>query len=365
MSKKIINTPQLGVNDLSAEIIEWLISDGQEILIGDLLCTIETTKTVVDIESDANGYVKLLVPEGTEVKINQPICIIYSSLNEYKKYSDIDSKSLQKSIEPESLVVTKKAQKLIDANDIDINQHFKSGIVKEKDVVKLIDSLGKDFNEINIIARKNNIFIYGASQGGYTALEALRLNGNNDEIIGFIDDDIQKCGKKSYGLPVSSPSQIEAYEKKEHLHVFIAIANSSLRENKTRWAKKNGIIVITVRHPNTYISPSAKIGNGCYIKAGAVIDSNTIIGDGCIIDNNATIAHDNKIGKFCHLAPGVSLGSNIVVGDKSIIGIGSSISTGIIIGANNIISVGSAVTINTPPHSILEGAPAKIIGRTK
>lgn len=365
MSKRIINTPQLGVNDITAEIFNWFVTNGQEINIGDILCTIETTKISIEIESDCHGFIKLLVPENSDVEINQPICIIYSSLDEFEKLSNADFISFQKSNELETLTITKKAQMLIDSNNIDIHKHFKNGLIKEKDINDLIDSFKKDVYEIKFCEGKKNILIYGASQGGYTAMEALRLGDDNNEIIGFIDDDIQKPGKKYFGLPVFNSSQIEIFNGKENLYIFIAISISSVREKKLLWATGNGLKIITVQHPNSFVSPSAKIGLGCHIKSGAIIDSNTIIGEGCIIDNNTSIAHDNTIGKFCHLAPGVSLGSNIKIGDYSILGIGSSFSTGITIGASNIISVGSAVTINTESHSILEGNPAKIIGKTK
>jgi len=365
MRKTIINAPQLGVNDLFGTIVDWTVTDGQEIEIGEIICSIETTKATIDIKSDVHGIVKLLVTEGDEVEINQPICIVYSTLDDFNVFSETDFNSLQKSKIDEMLLITKKAQKLIDKYSININKYIKAGIVKEKDIIELVETLEANSYEINFIKGKKNILIYGASQGGYTAIEALKLNDSNNEIIGFIDDDVKKQNKKLYEIPVFSSSQINACGFKKKLYVFIAIAKHIIRKKKTSWAEDNQLVLITVKHPNSFVSPSAVIGKGCHIKSGAVIDSNTIIEEGCIIDNNTTIAHDNHVGKFCHLAPGVVLGSNINIGDNSIIGIGSSISTNITIGKNNIISVGSAVTINTPPNSILEGTPAKIIGKTK
>ena len=34
----------------------WLVNEGEEVVKGQHLCTIETTKTTLDIESDYNGY---------------------------------------------------------------------------------------------------------------------------------------------------------------------------------------------------------------------------------------------------------------------------------------------------------------------
>ena len=55
------------------------------------------------------------------------------------------------------------------------------------------------------------------------------------------------------------------------------------------------------------IAASAKIGQGCYIGAYAVIGDNAEIGDGCIIEPHAVIGHDCKIGTGCRIGSGASI----------------------------------------------------------
>ena len=49
---KEIKVPQVGPNDLTVTIIEWNVKEHDFINKGHLICTIETTKSTFDIESD-------------------------------------------------------------------------------------------------------------------------------------------------------------------------------------------------------------------------------------------------------------------------------------------------------------------------
>ncbi|MCI5059728.1 MAG: UDP-3-O-(3-hydroxymyristoyl)glucosamine N-acyltransferase [Alphaproteobacteria bacterium] len=58
-----------------------------------------------------------------------------------------------------------------------------------------------------------------------------------------------------------------------------------------------------------HVHPSAKIGEGCIIEAGAVIGENVEIGAHCRIDANATVTHA-IIGSHTRLYPGARIGQD-------------------------------------------------------
>ena len=109
----------------------------------------------------------------------------------------------------------------------------------------------------------------------------------------------------------------------------MAIAGGAIRLKKKSFLEESGVELINVIHPSAFLAPSVQLGVGNYVKARAVIETNTRVGDCCIIDNGAILAHDNVIEDGCHIAPGVSLGSSITVGARTINGIGASVSTGV------------------------------------
>ncbi len=75
-----------------------------------------------------------------------------------------------------------------------------------------------------------------------------------------------------------------------------------------------------------FISPSAKIGEDCYIGAFAYIGDNVVIGDGCEIHPHTTIEDNAKIGSHCILYAHVTiyhdcqLGQNVTIHAGSVIG---------------------------------------------
>ncbi len=84
--------------------------------------------------------------------------------------------------------------------------------------------------------------------------------------------------------------------------------------------KKTGI------DPLAFISPTAKIGDGCYIGAFAYIGDDVEIGEGCQIYPHATIYDKAKLGNACTVYPNVSiyhdcrLGNNVTIHSGSVIG---------------------------------------------
>jgi len=73
MAKPII-MPKLGMAMEEGVIIEWLISEGDKVAVGDVIAQIETDKTTMELECDVTGTVlKILYPNETTVAVTLPI----------------------------------------------------------------------------------------------------------------------------------------------------------------------------------------------------------------------------------------------------------------------------------------------------
>ena len=77
--------------------------------------------------------------------------------------------------------------------------------------------------------------------------------------------------------------------------------------------------------PHAHIHPSAKIGNGCFVGAGVVIEANVVIGDGCWIEPNVVIGRSVQLGQKCRVGANASI-------SHAIIGMGTRIYPGARIG---------------------------------
>lgn len=358
-----IKIPQLGVNDEFANLVEWYFKDKDHINVGDIICTIETSKAAVDLVAEREGYLRILVETDNEVRIKDAIAVIAEE-KEIDLLSLLPQKQLDRSEEKEisckdeikviKVKATGKARILAAENNIDLSLIKKKGIIREKDVMNFMSS-SKD---------RVVVAIYGAGKGGKTYKEAIELSGQF-KVGCFLDDHERLIDKEFEGIKVKCGSNLNKLKEEGYFGVACAIASAKLRREMIDRLEEAGLEYINLIHPHTFIAHSVKLGKGNFIKAGVIIDTDTVIGNACIIDNNVTIAHDNIIEDGCHLAPGVTLGSSIRIEENSIIGIGSSISTKINIGKNVIISVGSSVTMDIEDNSIVEGVPGKIIGKRK
>ena len=72
-------------------------------------------------------------------------------------------------------------------------------------------------------------------------------------------------------------------------------------------------------HPLAFIDPTAKMGEGCYVEAFAVVGANAVVGSGTQIYAHATIGEGVKVGDDCIIYPNVSIYHDCVVGNRVIL----------------------------------------------
>jgi sugar O-acyltransferase (sialic acid O-acetyltransferase NeuD family) len=125
-------------------------------------------------------------------------------------------------------------------------------------------------------------------------------------IIGT-DDDILNLANQGKTFFISIGQIMTAFRRTE-LYLFL---------------KQNNIILPVIISPNSYVSESAKIGEGTIIMHHALINADVIIGSNCIINSKALIEHDVKIGDNCHIATGAILNGGVEVGNSTFFGSGS------------------------------------------
>lgn len=70
-----LTTEFLGA-ETEADLVEWLVSDGQSVSKGQALCQLETSKTVNEFESPADGRITLQADEGDVVELGAVIAVI-------------------------------------------------------------------------------------------------------------------------------------------------------------------------------------------------------------------------------------------------------------------------------------------------
>jgi pyruvate/2-oxoglutarate dehydrogenase complex dihydrolipoamide acyltransferase (E2) component len=60
----LLPVPQLGNEITEAEVSEWFRPDGAEVVQGEPVVSISTTKMAIDLEAPASGKLRILIAEG-------------------------------------------------------------------------------------------------------------------------------------------------------------------------------------------------------------------------------------------------------------------------------------------------------------
>lgn len=200
------------------------------------------------------------------------------------------------------------------------------------------------------------VVIIGA--GGHAKVIADIIEKSGDEIIGFLDDKIEK-----------NTIIIKDYKVIGDLNnrFTLAIANSdyefitAIGDNKKREeiSKSPNLKFYTAIHPSAQIGLDVKIEEGTAIMANVCINSSARIGKHCIINTGAIIEHDNIIENYVHISPNATLGGTVKVGKLTHIGIGATVKNNVTICKNCIVGAGAVVVKNIEEEGTYVGMPAK------
>ncbi|MGL5839536.1 MAG: biotin/lipoyl-containing protein [Sphingorhabdus sp.] len=59
-----IRIPKIGMSATEMTLSEWMFEDGEEVAKGDVIYTVETDKTITEIEAQASGVLRVVGVEG-------------------------------------------------------------------------------------------------------------------------------------------------------------------------------------------------------------------------------------------------------------------------------------------------------------
>lgn len=158
---KVINLPKIGVNMTEAVVVEWLVSEGDEITLDQHIVTMETDKAAQDIYSSDSGVIlKILREEGETVICQEPfyvigepgedVSLLISGKNESVKKLPSQLKSLvpKSSIQGETpsqrIKISPLAKKMAKENGIDyhvLSPASPGARITEKDVEGYLQGL--------------------------------------------------------------------------------------------------------------------------------------------------------------------------------------------------------------------------------
>lgn len=205
--------------------------------------------------------------------------------------------------------------------------------------------------------RDNGIVVLGSSGHAKVIIELFQAAQQRVAFCVGESDGADHC----HGVEVIKGDENLGKLLAEGFHrAFVAIGNNSVRRRLADRLTQLGFTLVNAISPNATVSPSAKLGSGIAIMAGAVINADTIVKDLAIINTGTTVDHDCVIGRAVHLAPQCALAGGVIVDEGAFLGVGCKVIPQMHIGAESVLGAGSVVITSIPANVTAYGTPAKV-----
>jgi sugar O-acyltransferase (sialic acid O-acetyltransferase NeuD family) len=141
-----------------------------------------------------------------------------------------------------------------------------------------------------------------------------------------------------------------------------AVDKPALKKSYVELVLAAGGTFMSLVHPETDLSPSARIGTGCILYRYARVGPNAELGDHSCLGYCSGLGHDSVVGRFCQLSGLVSVNGRCLVGDEVLIGASATIYPGKKVGARAVVGMGAVVIGHVPADVTMFGNPAKRLG---
>ena len=204
------------------------------------------------------------------------------------------------------------------------------------------------------------LILFGGGGHAKVVLEAFLARCPSGEVA-VLDDDPARAGGQLLGHPILGGREWLS-ENWPGIAVIAALGDNRRRDEMIQHLKRLRRPLRSIIHPDAIVSPSAQIGDACFLAAGTIVNAEAVLEEGAILNTGASIDHDCRIGRAAHIAPGARLCGTVTIGERALVGTGAAIIPGRSVGADARVGAGSAVVCDIPDGETWAGCPARRLG---
>jgi acetyltransferase EpsM len=353
-----VRFPLINTNEPESLLTALYISEGSLVKKGEIICTLETTKSSVDLQADSSGYlVGINFDTGQLVQAGDILGYIADSPDWVPPQSTyVKIREQEDNPTTEGMRITKPASRLASKYKLDLSQFPPDILITEKTIRDvLIKQKSSDGEFSNLEFDPTAIIIYGGGGHGKSVFELLQAIGGYF-IVGFVDDGIPK-GKRILDVPVIGDKEVieKLYFEGARLAVNAVggIGNIRIRKQVFERLITAGFDFPKLIHPKAFVEKSASLSPGVQIFPNAYIGSEVEVGFGTIINTGAIVSHECVVGDIANISPGAILAGEVHVGEEVLIGMGVTVHLGVKIGKGAKVGNGATIKTDVPEGGIV------------
>jgi sugar O-acyltransferase (sialic acid O-acetyltransferase NeuD family) len=350
-----INIPLINPNEPDVQISALLVAEGQEVVEGELLCTLETTKASSDVYAATSGFiVGLRYAEGDRVHAGRRLCWIAPD----KDWSppEIEAEADKDDDIPSDLRITKPAVEIARRSGLELTALPSDRLVTEAVVLETLASSRKTAPAGgDIPLDRGKLIIYGGGGHGKSLIDLILVQ-EGYTIVGIIDDGLAE-GEEILGFPVIGKGQDLAHWREEGIQLAVnavgGIGNISRRIGVFTRLIQAGFVFPTLIHPTAFVESSSELDQGVQVFPHAYIGSEVKVGFGTIVNTAAVVSHDCILESYVNIAPGTLLAGGVIIEEGVLVGMGVTVNLNVRIGTGAVIGNSAVIKADIPPKQIV------------
>lgn len=356
--------PLVNPNEPEARLADVPVQEGQAVEPGQVLCTLETTKSTQEVLASRGGYVFGLSAEpGEIVRAGELFCYLADTPDWEPETKPATGGAAPNQIPeeapvPAGLRITQPALALARRAGLELGRLPQDRLVTEKIVQAFLPRQQNQPDELPLQSPafdSSVIIVYGGGGHGKSVVELLRALSIY-RVVGILDDGLD-AGSDLLGVPVLGGGEKlpELFASGVRLAVNAVGGIGDLRARLRVFDRLHqaGFTCPTVIHPSAVVEPSARLEAGIQVFPLAYVGSQVSVGYGVIINTNAVVSHDCQIRPYANLSPGATLAGGVYIAEQVLVGMRATVNLGVSIGSGARIGNGATIKTDVPMGGIV------------
>lgn len=353
-----VTIPTTDVNSESAVIVRWYVGDRAQVMAGEPLVEVETSKAIIDVGAPEGGVLLQLLVAGEKLKIEQPLGYLFDTAETLERFERERAEAPPSSDEHAGRVTAparRRAENL--GLDIDVIARGTEELVTTKLVEAFAAQAQGDVDidlpdPLQAPAGVRRLVLIGSGLAARQVLDIL-IHDHEQQAVAIVDDDRARVGEVIEGVPVVGGVEraLALFGEGAVDAAVISVGTSVPARTRLRQqCEQAGLPLANVIDPTVRICSGVQIGTGNIICAHCHFGVGTVVGDNNLISAHSSFDHHSELGSDITTGPALVTSGLVKIGDRCRFGMGVLIEPRVSIGAGAQVASGAVIVTSVPPE---------------